>query len=252
MRETRQTPPAATRAKADASTNPSRDRRWTSESVTALLRARRHSLAVKRLVDILVAALSLILLVPILGLIALAILVDSGRPILFRTERIGRGGRHFTMYKFRTMVPDAAAQLPKLQHLNLAEGMVKIPNDPRVTRVGRWLRRLSLDELPQLWNVIRGDMSLIGPRPHDPREVQQPDGVFYVRFAMRPGLTGLWQVHARNDPSLSVRVHYDLRYVAEWSLLFDLWIAWKTVPVVLRGQGGQVQVPAVLQTAAEE
>lgn len=252
MREVRQTPPAVRQAKADTLVGRDGDNRWKAEAVAAVLRARRRSLAIKRVADLLIAMVSLVLLLPLLGLIALAILVDSGRPILFRAERIGRGGRRFKMYKFRTMTPDAAARLPQLQHLNVAEGMVKIPNDPRVTPVGRWLRRFSLDEFPQLWNVIRGDMSLIGPRPHDPREVQQTDEVFHTRFAMRPGLTGLWQVRARNHPSLSLRVYYDLRYVAEWSLLLDLWIACLTVPVVLRGQGGDVQVPALLEPAGEK
>jgi lipopolysaccharide/colanic/teichoic acid biosynthesis glycosyltransferase len=225
------------------------------DTIGHLLEKRRPFLAFKRLTDIVVAAVALILFVPIQAIVAMAILLDSGSPILYRTRRIGKDGQTFTMYKFRTMVQNAEECLPQMQHLNVAEGMVKIPNDPRVTRVGTWLRRFSLDELPQLWNVLRGDMSLIGPRPHDPSEVEKIDEVFYARFAMRPGLTGLWQVNARNDPSLPVRVRFDLLYLTQWSPLLDAKIVLKTVPVVLRGQGGSVMASrsaSVISLARED
>jgi lipopolysaccharide/colanic/teichoic acid biosynthesis glycosyltransferase len=121
--------------------------------------------------------------------------------------------------------------------------MVKIVDDPRVTGIGRWLRRFSLDELPQLWNVIQGDMSLVGPRPHQVGEVSPTDDGHWQRLAMRPGLTGLWQIKARVNPSLAVRVRYDLEYISRWSPLLDLAIILETIPVVLRGDGGQITVP---------
>jgi lipopolysaccharide/colanic/teichoic acid biosynthesis glycosyltransferase len=189
-----------------------------------------------------VAAASIVLLVclPLFAVIACAILLDSGPPVAFRARRLGKDCRVFTMYKFRTMVPNAAALLPEYTHLNLGVGMVKIPNDPRVTRTGRWLRAFSLDELPQLWNVIRGDMSLVGPRPHDVGELCLTDETCRLRLSVRPGLTGLWQVAARDDPLLSTRVHHDLSYVQNWSLWTDAKIVLKTVPVVLKGTGSRI------------
>jgi lipopolysaccharide/colanic/teichoic acid biosynthesis glycosyltransferase len=146
------------------------------------------------------------------------------------------------MYKFRTMAPGSERALETLRSRNVAQGMVKITDDPRVTPLGRLLRRFSLDELPQLWNVVRGEMSLVGPRPHELGEVSIEDQVHLQRLRMRPGLTGLWQIRARTDPSLAIRVHYDLEYIARWSLLTDFAIALKTIPVVLRGQGGAPRV----------
>jgi len=198
------------------------------------------SLALKRGVDVMVAAVMLAAVTPLLALLAMAIWVESGTPLLFRAQRLGRGGRPFTMYKLRSMAPGSDGALDTLMSSNLAEGMVKIADDPRVTALGRLLRRFSLDELPQLWNVLRGDMSLVGPRPHELGEVSLQDNVHARRLTMRPGLTGLWQVNARTNPSLAVRVHHDLEYIAEWSLLLDLAIALKTIPVLLRGNGGQI------------
>ncbi len=180
---------------------------------------------------------------PLLALLAMAIWVESGTPVLFRAQRLGRGGRPFTMYKLRSMAPGSDGALHTLMSSNLAEGMVKIADDPRVTRLGRLLRRFSLDEVPQLWNVLRGDMSLVGPRPHELAEVSLQDDLHAQRLTMRPGLTGLWQVKARTNPSLMVRVHYDLEYIARWSLLLDLAIALETIPVLLRGDGGQIHGP---------
>ena len=201
------------------------------------------SIALKRGVDVLVAAVMLAAVAPLLALLALAIWTESGTPVLFRAQRLGRGGRPFTMYKLRSMAPGSDGALDTLMSSNLAEGMVKIADDPRVTPLGRVLRRFSLDELPQLWNVLRGDMSLVGPRPHELGEVSPQDELHARRLTMRPGLTGLWQVKARTDPSLAVRVHYDLEYIARWSPRLDLAIALKTIPVLLRGNGGQTYGP---------
>jgi lipopolysaccharide/colanic/teichoic acid biosynthesis glycosyltransferase len=177
---------------------------------------------------------------PLMLVIAVAIRVDSPGPVLFRPIRVGRHGRHFGMYKFRTMDKDAHQRLDELAHLNVADGMVKIPDDPRVTRMGRWLRRFSLDELPQVFNIIAGHMSLVGPRPHDVHELAMSDPEQEPRLSMRPGLTGLWQVNARSDPTLASRVYHDLHYVNHWSLLLDAKILAKTVPTVVLGRGGSV------------
>ncbi len=199
--------------------------------------------ALKRGVDVVLAAVMLVAVAPLLALLATAIWVETGMPVLFRAQRLGRGGRPFAMYKLRSMAPGSDGVLDGLMSSNLAEGMVKIADDPRVTPLGGLLRRFSLDELPQLWNVLRGDMSLVGPRPHELGEVSLQDVVLARRLMIRPGLTGLWQVKARTNPSLAVRVHYDLKYIAEWSLLLDLAIALETIPVLLRGNGGKIHRP---------
>lgn len=144
------------------------------------------------------------------------------------------------MLKFRTMIRDAEQRLQELAHLNVSDGMTKIPDDPRVTRLGKWLRRYSLDELPQLFNVLAGHMSLVGPRPYDVHELPIAAREKDPRLSVRPGLTGLWQVNARSDPRIASRVHHDLQYVGHWSLLLDAKIMARTVPVVLLGKGGQV------------
>jgi len=199
--------------------------------------------ALKRAVDVVLAVVMLAAVTPLLALLAMAIWVETGTPVLFRAQRLGQGGRPFAMYKLRSMAAGSDGVLDGLMSSNLAEGMVKIADDPRVTPLGRLLRRFSLDELPQLWNVLRGDMSLVGPRPHELGEVSLQDDVHARRLTMRPGLTGLWQVKARTNPSLAARVHYDLEYIAEWSLLLDLAIALETIPVLLRGNGGQIHPP---------
>ena len=201
----------------------------------------RLTLAGKRVADVVVATGALVALAPVLGLVAALVWLDSGRPIFFRAARLGRAGRAFTMYKFRTMTPGSEEALIDLRARNLSQGMVKIVDDPRVTVMGSWLRRFSLDELPQLWNVIRGDMSLVGPRPHQIGEVSPDDDDNRQRLAMRPGLTGLWQVKSRTNPSLAVRVRYDLEYISRWSPLLDLGVILATIPVVLRGEGGQIR-----------
>ena len=199
--------------------------------------------AAKRVLDVTIASILLVLCLPLFAVISLAILLDTGSPVLYRAFRLGKDGRVFTMFKFRSMVRHASALLPEYAHLNRGVGMVKIPNDPRVTRTGRWLRSFSLDELPQLWNVIRGDMSLVGPRPHDVGELSLSDAHDRLRLSVRPGLTGLWQVAARDDPLLSTRVHHDLAYVQNWSLWTDAKIVARTVPIVLKGSGGRVACP---------
>src|SRR6266581_1890633 len=191
-------------------------------------------LALKRGIDV-VLGLALLLAV-----LAIAVWAETGAPVLFRCQRLGRSGRPFTMYKFRTMALGAERALQTLRSRNVAQGMVKIADDPRVTTLGRLLRRFSLDELPQLWNVVRGEMSLVGPRPHELGEVSLEDQVHVRRLRMRPGVTGLWQINARTNPSLAIRVHYDLEYIARWSLLADFAIALKTIPVVLQGEGGRI------------
>jgi lipopolysaccharide/colanic/teichoic acid biosynthesis glycosyltransferase len=201
------------------------------------------AMAVKRGIDVsLSAGLGLIAL-PLMVLIALAIRLDSPGPALFRASRIGRHGTHFSMLKFRTMVADAETRFHEIAHLNVANGMVKIPDDPRVTRIGKWLRRFSLDELPQVYNVLLGHMSIVGPRPHDVDDLPPDQIRVDRRLRMRPGLTGLWQVTARSDPNLETRLYLDRVYVDGWSLKTDLSILARTVPAVMKGQGGRIATP---------
>ncbi|WP_342748010.1 sugar transferase [Geodermatophilus tzadiensis] len=187
-----------------------------------------------------IGAVALVLLaLPILVGLAVAIRVDSRGPVLFRQTRIGRAGRPFTMMKFRTMVTDAEAHRAELGTRNQnADGLLfKIRKDPRVTRVGQMLRRHSLDELPQLFNVLLGHMSLVGPRPPLPEEVARYDDSVRRRLLVKPGLTGLWQVSGRSDLTWEEAVRLDLRYVENWSLALDLMILWKTLRAVVRGEG---------------
>jgi lipopolysaccharide/colanic/teichoic acid biosynthesis glycosyltransferase len=160
--------------------------------------------------------------------------------VLFRQTRCGLYGRRFTLYKFRTMVEGAEERLAELQHLNEMDGPVfKSRRDPRVTRLGRLLRKFSLDELPQLWNVLRGDMSLVGPRPPIPDEVARYERWQRRRLSMKPGLTCLWQVSGRNELTFEEWMRLDLEYIDNWSLWLDLKIALKTIPAVLRGRGAR-------------
>ena len=201
------------------------------------------ALLIKRSLDITLGIAIGVVAVPLMLLIATAIRLDSPGPVLFRAKRIGHRGRLFSMYKFRTMVRGAEERLQELAHLNVANGMVKIPDDPRVTRLGKWLRRFSLDELPQIYNVLQGHMSLVGPRPHDLYDLYHRDFSDLEhdpRLRMKPGLTGLWQVSARSDPNFESRVHFDLHYVNNWSLLLDAKILAKTIPVVVLGEGGKI------------
>jgi lipopolysaccharide/colanic/teichoic acid biosynthesis glycosyltransferase len=199
---------------------------------------RRFALRAKRTLDVAGAAAGLLLSLPVIGLAALAIRLDSPGPVFYCQLRCGRGGRRFCLWKLRTMVDGAEAQLAALQAQNEMDGpMFKIRLDPRVTRVGRLLRRYSLDEVPQLWNVLRGDMSLVGPRPPLPREVMAYKPEERERLAVTPGLTGLWQVSGRSDLSFAKCVELDLEYVRSWSLGGDLQILARTIPAVFRGNG---------------
>ncbi len=196
------------------------------------------SFMLKRMLDITISIVALILLLPLLSLIVLAVRLDSQGPIFYSAKRIGRKGRTFDCYKFRTMVPNAEAMLQSMGHLNERDGILfKVTNDPRITRVGRILRKYSLDELPQFWNVVRGDMSLVGPRPPMAAEVEQYDLAHLRRLDVLPGITGLWQVEARQDPSFDSYISLDTAYVENWTLWLDLKIMVRTVSVVLGGTG---------------
>ncbi len=198
----------------------------------------KGALLVKRLIDITVAAAGLLLGAPLFGLIALAIRLDSPGPVIFRQTRVRLRGRHFEMYKFRSMHVGAEEQQDMLADLNEADGPIfKIRDDPRLTRVGRILRRLSLDELPQLVNVLRGEMSLVGPRPPIPAEVEKYQEWHKKRLEAPPGMTGLWQVSGRSRLSFDEMVLLDIYYIENWSLWLDFKILMRTIPKVLLGEG---------------
>ncbi len=193
------------------------------------------ALAIKRFVDIAVSGVLLVVLSPVFAAIALAIRLRDGAPVLFRQARVGLHGRPFDVLKFRTMAPDAEARYPEVVQHSDARAF-KLTDDPRVTRTGRFLRRTSLDELPQLWNVLRGEMSLVGPRPAPPREVEGYDVWHRRRLSMKPGITGLWQVTARRDDSFENRATLDLSYIDRWSLWLDFTILLRTVPAAFDGR----------------
>ena len=193
---------------------------------------------VKAVFDVSVAALLLVVLAPVFAAIALVIKLNSPGPVFFRQVRVGRGGEMFRMYKFRTMHTDAEQRLQKMTAQNeFGDVLFKIREDPRVTRPGRLLRRHSLDELPQLLNVLLGEMSLVGPRPPLPSEVEQYPQDMRRRLVVKPGMTGLWQVSGRSDLSWEDSIRLDLRYVENWSLTVDLVILMRTAMVVMRGSG---------------
>ncbi len=192
----------------------------------------------KRAFDVTSTALGIIFLTPLFLAIAVLIKLDDGGPVFFTQERVGRGQRTFRMVKFRSMVTTAESDLAKLVEQNQGNGVLfKLRNDPRVTPVGRVLRKFSLDELPQLWNVLLGDMSLVGPRPPLPREVAAYEDHVHRRLYIKPGLTGMWQVNGRSDLSWDESVRLDLYYVENWSLTGDLMIVWRTVKVLLKPVG---------------
>ena len=198
---------------------------------------RAIALGAKRFVDIAASAVGLVVLSPVLVAIAIAIVLDDGRPFIFRQDRIGLHGRPFRVLKFRSMSRDAEARLGDLQANNEIQGRAfKITDDPRVTRVGRFLRRTSLDELPQLINVLRGQMSLVGPRPPLPGEVDGYDLWHRRRLSMKPGITGLWQVRARREPEFDRWVAADLEYIDRWSLWLDVQILARTIPAAVQGR----------------
>jgi exopolysaccharide biosynthesis polyprenyl glycosylphosphotransferase len=192
----------------------------------------------KDLFDRCAAGFALAMLAPVMLFIALAIRFSDGGPALFRQTRVGKDGTTFQMYKFRTMVVDAEQRLAELQQRNDLDGVLfKMRRDPRITPVGVRLRKWSLDELPQLFNVLLGEMSLVGPRPPLPAETERYADHVRRRLVVRPGLTGLWQVSGRSDLSWDESVRLDLRYVENWSFALDLLILWKTVSVIFRGSG---------------
>jgi exopolysaccharide biosynthesis polyprenyl glycosylphosphotransferase len=204
--------------------------------------------AIKRTIDLIVASILLVLLSPVLAFVALAVRLTSRGPVLIRQTRVGMDGRPFTFLKFRSMYvnSDAADHEEYVASLIRGEGgaasedkpMFKITDDPRVTRVGKVLRRYSIDELPQLWNVIRGDMSLVGPRPSLPFEVSLYEDWHRMRLEVRPGMTGLWQVKGRSKLDFQEMVRLDIQYAARWSPLLDLMIILRTIPAVLRNETG--------------
>jgi len=195
-------------------------------------------LAVKRAVDVVGASAAVVASAPLIGLAALAIKIEDGGPIFFRQTRCGLYGRRFAMVKMRTMCVDAEQRKAELVEMNEMDGPVfKVKLDPRITKVGAFLRRYSLDELPQFWNVLSGDMSLVGPRPPVPEEVVHYEISERRRLSMRPGITCIWQVRGRNEIGFQEWVKLDLRYIDHWSLGLDAKILAQTVPAVLRGRG---------------
>lgn len=193
---------------------------------------------VKRVMDVTMVSVGLLLLAPVFALIGAMIKTTSRGPVIFRQTRVGRDGEEFLVHKFRTMHVDAESRLTELKRHNDASGpLFKMRSDPRVTTVGRWLRRFSLDELPQLWNVLKGEMSVVGPRPPLPREVEHYEDETRRRLLVKPGVTGLWQVSGRSDLSWDDSVRLDLYYVENWSPLLDLVILVRTLVAVVRGTG---------------
>jgi exopolysaccharide biosynthesis polyprenyl glycosylphosphotransferase len=195
-------------------------------------------LAIKRGIDLLGAAVALLLAAPLLAVAAIYIRCDSPGPILYPALRVGKKGRKFRCYKLRTMVEKADAQKDNLRKTNERQGpFFKMENDPRVTRCGRWMRKFSIDELPQLFNVLRGEMSMVGPRPHPVDDFERYSIEHLRRLDVKPGVTGLWQVMARRDPSFDTNMVLDLEYIENWTLRLDLQILLKTIPAVLQGEG---------------
>lgn len=196
------------------------------------------TLRAKRVFDIVFSTLALVVLSPVFLAIAIAIYLDDRGPIIFRQQRVGLRGKPFTIHKFRSMAVDAEAGLEVLRHQSMGDGpLFKMDDDPRVTRVGRILRKYSLDELPQFWTALRGRMSIVGPRPHLERELDEFPDVGLRRLLIKPGITGLWQVSGRSDLSLENSIKLDLRYVQRWSLLGDVVIVLKTVKTMISPQG---------------
>jgi len=210
-------------------------------AVTLEQRPRRLAAIVKRSVDIVGASIGLVLFSPVMLLAAAAVMLTSQGPVIFPQDRYGHNRRRFRMYKFRTMVVGADALLSEMEHLNEAQGpLFKIRHDPRLTPVGGFLRRTSIDELPQLYNVLRGEMSLVGPRPLSLRDVHRlPEATVARRFSVPQGVTGLWQVNGRSLLDFEDWVKYDLNYVDQWSLSLDFDILLRTIPAVIRGDGAE-------------
>ncbi len=198
----------------------------------------RGAFVLKRGIDIILSTLALIVISPVMAVIAILVRFDSSGPVFYQAERIGRKGRVFRCFKFRTMVPNADRLRKEMAHLNERDNVLfKVQNDPRVTKIGTKLRKYSLDELPQFFNVLKGDMSLVGPRPPLASEVEKYDLAHLRRLDVLPGITGLWQIEARQDPSFDSYISLDTAYVENWSLMLDLRILARTIGVVLAGTG---------------
>jgi exopolysaccharide biosynthesis polyprenyl glycosylphosphotransferase len=199
---------------------------------------REVGLVIKRVIDVVGAAIGIVILSPLLLVTGILIRVRDGSPVIFRQRRIGLHGRPFTIVKFRTMAPDAEKRLHEVAHLNELTGAAfKASNDPRMSPLGRRLRQLSIDELPQLWNVLKGEMSLVGPRPPLPSEVVEYDIWHRRRLSMKPGITGLWQVESRHEANFDRWVELDLSYIDRWTLWLDLSILLRTMPNVMMARG---------------
>jgi exopolysaccharide biosynthesis polyprenyl glycosylphosphotransferase len=198
-----------------------------------------QAILIKRMIDMLISVPAVIVLLPFFGIIAAAIKLTSPGPVLFIQERVGLSKRRFLCFKFRTMVTDAERQQVHLEHLNEVQGAAfKITNDPRITRIGQFLRKTSLDELPQLFNVLKGDMSLVGPRPLPVRDFHEFNEDWHRRrFSVRPGLTCLWQISGRSTLSFKRWMELDLQYIDQWSLSLDIKILFKTIPALIKGTG---------------
>ena len=195
------------------------------------------SATIKRGVDVLLAAILLVVLAPLMALVALAVALDSRGGVIYRQTRVGKDGKRFELFKFRTMVSGAAAMDDELMERSVDPDWLVMERDPRVTRVGRFLRRNSIDELPQLWNVLRGEMSMVGPRPLSVRDDGEVRGWRRHRLDLVPGITGYWQVLGRNGIPFREMLEVDYAYVASWSLWHDLKLLVRTIPVVLRRRG---------------
>lgn len=228
----------------DSTPPPSLIARRSLDAVAAEIRIRELSVAqriAKRSIDIVGSLVGLVLLAPVFLVVALLVRVTSRGPAFFVQKRCGLGGRAFDFYKFRTMVADAEARKAELQHLNEMSGPVfKIARDPRITKVGAILRKTSIDELPQLWNVLKGDMSLVGPRPPLPDEVERYNATQAQRLSVVPGITGLWQVSGRSSlPNFDSWLALDIEYAQKQSVRLDLQILLKTLVVVVTAKGAQ-------------
>lgn len=190
---------------------------------------------IKRFFDIILSIIGLVVLSPVMVVIAYKIKKEDSGPVFYKQVRVGKDNRHFEMYKFRSMVPDADKLLVKLKKQNDVDGaMFKMKHDPRITQVGHFIREHSLDELPQLVNVIKGDMSLVGPRPALPSEVKQYTSYDRQRLYVMPGCTGLWQATERNSVGFDKMVQLDIKYIRNANLFYDLWIIWKTVLIIIK------------------
>jgi Undecaprenyl-phosphate galactose phosphotransferase WbaP len=200
------------------------------------------NLHIKRVTDLAIAVIGGILILPFLLIIALLILIDSPGPVLYRHLRLGMNGRHFYAYKFRSMVADSEERLEKLLKSDVEierewKSNHKLTRDPRITRIGKFLRKTSIDEFPQLINILKGEMALVGPRPIVDTEVEKYGEDYSRIFSIKPGLTGLWQVSGRSNTNYEERIAYDTFYLQSWSVWMDLWILFKTFGVVMRGKG---------------